>query len=575
MLLFLGGPNMMKLVFLAVFLTAFMAALLTAVDPYVSGWKESLISWIQSYFFHAVIIVAIWVVSFLIYAMNPFLDYTLLVALGLPAIFILIVAMAKLGFEMREGRNYLILSHDMVFQGILSDDTPTLQKGGSPDYTGTMIMANVALTFIVIGMLGKAQYGIVLGTTPLEVKGSAWFYLLLPIYIIICLRIFKDLKRQKNLPMKIKRDNDYLATEISPLYKDWRRRFIGQNSDYETAEMVEYFNTETTDTSLKLTNTDIYKESATMLEFLNELKGIQLEDNEDAAKQLNFEINIDSYKYNSMRAFSENMFKGFNAEDIMMEKIGHLEGLLDNITLEANGQTVELDAIIINDSGVYLIEVKNYRADTIVFEASGMAYRQNNDKSERLDILDQVSRARNMIRDIIGPNINIYNVIVFADDETRIVDHMNHENIKVLHMDLLSFLFQNGTNHKPENKEIKSLLKKAETRERKYDCYDVERVKSEFIQAIDNDIKSLGETLKYGQDLRLIEKEIKNIQSKINKKIRKYSFTPSDRQKIINFYKERLNEDKDKLSYYFEKLDPEIIHHMITHLEGAKQILIE
>lgn len=217
--------------------------------------------------------------------------------------------------------------------------------------------------------------------------------------------------------------------------------------------------------------------------------------------------------------------------------------------------------------------MKNYRADTIIFESSGMAYRESKNTSERMDILDQVSRARDIIRDIIGPNINIYNVIVFADDNTRIIDNMNHENIKVVHMDLLSFLFQNQTNRKPENKEIESRLLKAKTSERKYDCYDISMVKSDFIQAINNDITAMGKTLKYRQNFNLIEKEINLIKSQIRKQVRKYKFAKSDRKMILSFYEERLNTDRENLRPYLQELNPETINDVIIHLNRVKQML--
>lgn len=190
-----------------------------------------------------------------------------------------------------------------------------------------------------------------------------------------------------------------------------------------------------------------------------------------------------------------------------------------------------------------------------------------------MDILDQVSRARNIIRDIIGPNINIYNMIVFADDDTRIIDNMNHENIRAVHMDLLSFLFQNQTNHNPENKDIENRLLSARASERKYDFYDINRVKSDFIEAINNDIITLSRIVEYSQNPNLIEAETSKINADIKKKLLKYKFRNSDSEKILNFYKNKLNTNRANLRSYLKRFNPVEVNSVIIHLENLEQIL--
>lgn len=458
------------------------------------------------------------------------------------------------------------------------NQVPALRLNYFSDSIATMIFSNLAYlftVFVVMFSLNTDDFSKFQGLSQLGFSDSGIksLYIVIPLYVITSLFLFRKAKRSHEIVDKINTDNEYLSSTISPLFYDWKNNFDKKFVDYNISHMVDEFNTRDTDTRLNLTNTDMYKESSKILDLLDRLKYIISGDNEDLSKQLKLDLDLDNYSYDSMRAFSENISKGFRAEEIMMKKIGHLDGLLDNITLEKNGQTVELDAILVNDDGVHLIEVKNYSADTIIFESSGMAYRNRRNHSEKIDILDQVSRARNIIRDIIGPNINIYNVIVFADNNTKVIDHMNNENIKVVHMDLLSFLFQNQTNHKPENKDIENLLLESRVEERKYDFYDVTRVKSDFLDSIDRDIQTLHRVLDYIDNSNLTDMEIKKIKTNLNNEISQYKFRRSDRRLILRLYEDKLNKIRGNIKHYFQSLDKTKIKNIILHLEDLKGIL--
>lgn len=550
---------MIKLALFVIVITA----LVTVVTTHTTSWKESLADLIRFISVYAIATLFLFILSFPLAIFKLFEDNIVEISFALMAI--IGQAMAIYGLVTTSRKETIELEE--------VDGIPTLVEDDFYDYSETIMMNNLSLICVLIEIIVSGRNNIYFVSIYREMNSSFSFYIVVPLYLITCVLIFKRMKKQQVLSSNVITHNDYLASEISPLYSGWKSELGKHMNQYEIPHMVSQFNTTNTDNRLRLTNTEIYKESATMLKLLNQLKWIQSGDNENLPEALNLDLDIDYYTYDSMRAFSENMYKGFKAEEIMMEKIGHLSGLLDNITLEKNGHKVELDAIIINDEGVYLIEVKNYSADTITFESSGMAYRENRNRSERMDILDQVSRARNIIRDIIGPNINIYNVIVFADDDTRIIDNMNHENIRAVHMDLLSFLFQNQTNHNPENKDIENRLLSARASERKYDFYDINRVKADFIQAINKDIKTLSRIVQYSQNFNLVEAETGQIHSDIESKLLEYKFRESDSKKILSFYESKFNKSKEKLKSYLNKLNVTQISSVMTHLENLQKML--
>lgn len=181
----------------------------------------------------------------------------------------------------------------------------------------------------------------------------------------------------------------------------------------------------------------------------------------------------------SMMRYIRNRLKGYYGEQNLNKKLTSSGvDFVDGLTYQSKitGRTVELDAMIICDDSLHVFEVKDYSAKKIVLEKSGYFYKVGyNDEEQKMETFSQVERCNNVLRDILGKDIPIYNYIILSDAETRVVNHFDSDQLKVIHVDAVPFVLsgikQTGTTD--VYKRIKRQMSEAITEERSYAAVDV------------------------------------------------------------------------------------------------------
>ena len=294
--------------------------------------------------------------------------------------------------------------------------------------------------------------------------------------------------------------------------------------------------------SIQITNTKIYEEYLQILKMLKTFENIQKDNSIDnnLKKMLALSIDINDYKVNSMRSMCEGIAKGFKAEIEMEKQLQNIKNVQYGKTFTKNGESVEIDCLILGNDGIHLIEVKNYSADEIKLSSSGQIHRTRNNKTYKVDVFSQATRASRNIKGIVGSNVDVYSIIAFVDNKTDIIDNMNNPNMRMMDINAVYSYFQN---HKEDNvrTDVLQKLKTSETPERMFEFFDISKKKDEILAWIKRDINS-------------IEKLVDNplfIQRNLEvKQVRIFG----DYQYFVDKQPQMHEEDKDKLKNEFKEI---------------------
>ena len=274
----------------------------------------------------------------------------------------------------------------------------------------------------------------------------------------------------------------------------------------------------------------------------------------------------------------ENLYKGMSGEERVKEKLKHLDNVFYGRTYRKDGQTVELDCMVVNDDGVYLIEIKNYKADKIVFETSGTLYRHNYGKVEKIDTLSQVARARGIMQDIVGREYNIYNVVVFVDsanNDVEIIDNMNNPNIKIVCLDFLPFLFQNNNMKDKEIDLAISRLRECEIPENKFENFDAELFYNISLKVIRDDIESLRYIRKLKENKELLDEPFLDAYLQVEKLTRNYKGHFFEKKEVDEYILRKTFNNQKDIREYVDSIPLEELDKFINLLEEIVTIKYE
>lgn len=193
--------------------------------------------------------------------------------------------------------------------------------------------------------------------------------------------------------------------------------------------------------------------------------------------------------YNMEKLYSSNAFyslfkyrKGVVGENSVRKILNKLDvTYYENLNInycDDPTKGVQLDALVIAKNKIITIETKNFGGDLIEFNKSGYFSLYRGSKVETIPVLNQVSHHNHVLRKIFGDDIDIENIILFADQKTKIDDQSNGEyKLKVIYIDLLDFLIRDyGKPSKLFKESIQRKIDKHLVEEKKYLHYDLKKV---------------------------------------------------------------------------------------------------
>lgn len=163
------------------------------------------------------------------------------------------------------------------------------------------------------------------------------------------------------------------------------------------------------------------------------------------------------------------------------------------VTLKnSEGETVELDALVIHDSGLTVIESKDFKADEVVIDNSGYFYRVRRGVEERLDTLNQINRANGILRSIFGSGTLIKNILVLTNEETRVRNNFTDDYLQLVYYNALPFKLRSlSFIDISKIDSIKGILESNSTGERRYKMYNLELYINNLILLLKSDIEQL------------------------------------------------------------------------------------
>ena len=99
----------------------------------------------------------------------------------------------------------------------------------------------------------------------------------------------------------------------------------------------------------------------------------------------------------------------------------------DNAVIKNSAGAAECDFIVINEAGIFVLEVKNWgkktsekdRDNDVAVDENGVWYRNGRELNEK-DPLVQNQTHVNVVREAVGEGIPVYNIVVFANDDIKL-----------------------------------------------------------------------------------------------------------------------------------------------------------
>lgn len=358
---------------------------------------------------------------------------------------------------------------------------------------------------------------------------------------------------------------------IDRILKNWNSLSTG--FDFQISQELFNFNNSNNARTVFMRNSKMFSEYKNLIKLLTSFKDINSGESILINNLISFYLDVDTYSADSSRMLCENLYKGMMGEEKIEKKLNGIQNVLCNKTFKGGEHSAEVDCVVVNDNGVYLVEVKNYNADKIVLETSGMLYRYDYGRRERIDTLEQVSRSRDIIKSIVGSNVNVYNIIVFLDPNRKfeIIDEVNNPNLKIVSEDYVAFLFQNQTSNKAETKMAMDKLLESEVPEKTYETININCLKESFKQAMKNDIENLKKMKGVANNSFLISDSFKEVKEDLLKEIKTYQFEFVDHGDVFNYFKVAIDREKKKLEEDVESTCIPNIDYLVHELEEIVQ----
>ncbi|MGL5150079.1 MAG: nuclease-related domain-containing protein [Clostridium sp.] len=95
--------------------------------------------------------------------------------------------------------------------------------------------------------------------------------------------------------------------------------------------------------------------------------------------------------------------------------------VLNNINLKGKNKEAQIDHLVISDYGIFNIETKNYSGTIKIDYEGNITQKTKHNKGDITSVLSQCKYHRNVLIDLVGNNIPIYDVIVIANKNTNII----------------------------------------------------------------------------------------------------------------------------------------------------------
>lgn len=243
-----------------------------------------------------------------------------------------------------------------------------------------------------------------------------------------------------------------------------------------------------------------------------------------ATEHMPEDIKYRSYALKSKYELMASLVKGYKGEEKTKEVFrssGTMFSSGDNFLipksdLSEKAQILEVDFMVIGDGAVYLFENKDFSADKIVLEASGYFYKVDKyGKEHKLETLNQANRQRNLLRSMLGDDIEIINFIVLSDSETKIINNFNLSSIKVVHIDGLAFYLSEIKQKNAEfSSKAKNILEPFRKEESAFEFFDIDAELDCLMGLIKEKSKEIDEAGAMAEELKLIlESPTKHLKS--------------------------------------------------------------
>lgn len=115
-----------------------------------------------------------------------------------------------------------------------------------------------------------------------------------------------------------------------------------------------------------------------------------------------------------------------------LEKISRQHAVLYNVELESEGVRTEIDAIVITNNCIFIIEIKNSKKD-IFIDANGDFFRTGNCLHRDCNIAQKMDDRERLLRKALEPtgieNLKIFKILVFTNPNIEVV--CNYHYIKI------------------------------------------------------------------------------------------------------------------------------------------------
>lgn len=106
---------------------------------------------------------------------------------------------------------------------------------------------------------------------------------------------------------------------------------------------------------------------------------------------------------------------------------------LSNVLLSKDDDKTELDQVVITSSGILILEVKNYKSDTVITE-TGMVYGTNRKRCSDKSLGDQMNLKRYLLWKKLEQELGMHNIpihidsyVVFSHPTISVTDHYHQE----------------------------------------------------------------------------------------------------------------------------------------------------
>ena len=197
------------------------------------------------------------------------------------------------------------------------------------------------------------------------------------------------------------------------------------------------------------------------LQSLSKENGI--EDSEEIVKMLDMII--------AFKQYIKDIKKGCKGERFAKDALKQLiipSCIIDNIQLSYNGTTTEDDLIVINENGLFIIEVKYSDKDMLITK-DGFFVPADNPRASlgSRNVLDQISNERYVIRSILAEKLNIqdlkllnqkiHSAVLFSHKYKRCFDESESGNVLYC-SNVASYISDYDNGIKLTNEEINSYI---------------------------------------------------------------------------------------------------------------------